>query len=366
MLKRFSVPLLLAILVAGCSNLGYYAQAIGGHLEVMRAAMPIGDIIGEPAGDPLLKAKLAEVQTIREFASRELGLPDNDSYRRYADLGRPYVLWNVFAAPEFSLHAKRWCLLIVGCVSYRGYYARQDAERLAAELRRDGYDTFIGGVLAYSTLGVFDDPVLNTFLRLGTLEVARIVFHELAHQLVFVPGDSPFNESFATVVENEGMRRWLAGHATTEERASFAAQRVRQGAFAALMRDYRKKFHALYQTARPIGEQRKAKAELLAALRSAHADLKAGWGGDAAYDAFFGEDLNNARLVSLSLYSEWLPSLELLLASFHHDLPLFYQYVARMAALGEEARSAMLRELLAAGPEAGVSPLNPHHPPEPQ
>ena len=342
------LALMLAGPLTGCNNLGYYAQAVGGQVAVMRAAQPIGDVLGDPAGDPGLKKQLEDVRGIREFASRELGLPDNNSYRSYADLGRPYVVWNVFAAPEFSLDSMRWCMFVVGCVNYRGYYDRRDAESLAAELRGEGYDTFVGGVPAYSTLGYFDDPVLNTFLRLGTAEVARTVFHELAHQLIFVPDDSLFNESFATTVENEGMRRWLAGHAGPAQRAAFEAQRQRREAFAGLMRDFRKKFHALYATAGDADYQRQAKAVLLDALRRDYGALKAGWGGYAGYDKFFGEDLNNAKLVSLSLYSGLVPAFEFLLDQEHHDLPRFYQRVVALAALGKQARCSALTGLLPA------------------
>jgi predicted aminopeptidase len=352
--KNSVLPLMLIILLVGslpgCSNIDYYAQAISGHIDVIRAARPVSDVMRDPASDPLLRKKLEEVQAMREFASRELSLPDNNSYRSYADLGRPFVVWNVFATPEFSLEPKRWCLLVVGCVNYRGYYDRQDAERLAAELRQEGYDTFVGGVAAYSTLGYFNDPVLNTFLRFGTPEVARTVFHELAHQILFVKDDSFFNESFATAVENEGMRRWLARHATPEQCVAFEVQKKRKAAFVGLIRDYRKKALALYKDAHLAAEltdqQRHAKAELLDALRREHANLKASWGGYAGYDKFFGEDLNNAKLVSISLYTELVPAFEVLLDNENRDLPRFYQRVVTLAALDKEARRGALAQLL--------------------
>ena len=334
------------VLCAGCSDLGYYVQALGGHLEVMRAAQPINEMMRDQAGDALLKTSLADVQAIRQFASRQLGLPDNGSYRSYADIGRSYVVWNVFAAPAFSLQPKPWCLMIVGCVNYRGYYNMLDAQRLAAELRAEGYDTYVGGVPAYSTLGYFSDPVLNTFLRLGSAEVARTVFHELAHQLIFVPDDSVFNESFATAVESEGLRRWLAGHATLAQRTAFEAQRQRKKAFAALMRAYRNKFNALYAVDRPMAGQSQAKAELFDTLRHDYAGLKASWGGYAGYDSFFGEDLNNAKLASVALYSELVPAFEALLAEEHYVLPRFYQRVASLAALDKVARHSMLSRFL--------------------
>ena len=338
----------LAMPLAGCGNLGYYAQAVGGHFDVMGAARPIDEIVRDPAGDPALQAQLREALAIREFATRELGLPDNGSYRNYADLGRPFVLWNVFAAPEFSLQARSWCMLMVGCVNYRGYYAREDAERLAAELREEGYDTFVGGVPAYSTLGWFDDPVLNTFLRPGTLEVARTVFHELAHQLVFVRDDTVFNESFATAVENEGLRRWTAGHLATAQRAGFEAQRARKEALVGLLRDYRKRFRLLYETPRAADLQRRAKSDLLAALRADYAALKAGWGGYAGYDRVLGADFNNATLVSFALYGELVPAFEALLAQEQHDLQRFYRRVSELAALDKDERHGALARLLPA------------------
>lgn len=352
--RRFCLLLLFALL-GGCSNLAYYAQAVGGHFDVMRAAKPIGEIIDDPAIDPALHGQLKEVLEIREFASRELGLPDNGSYRRFADIGRPYVVWNVFAAPELSLESKRWCMLMVGCVSYRGFYGREDAERLAAELRDEGYDTYVGGVAAYSTLGWFDDPVLNTFLRQGTLEVARTVFHELAHQLVFAPDDTVFNESFATAVENEGMRRWIARSAAAGQRASFEVQHARKVALVALIHEYRRKFRMLYAEDRPDDQQRKAKAALFDALRGDYAALKAGWGGYAGFDRIFDADLNNARLVSFGLYNQLVPAFEALLQQEDQDLSRFYRRVADLAMLDKDARRDALARLHPATEETAQS-----------
>lgn len=348
--RRLAFVLILAALLTGaltgCGNIAYYAQAVGGHLEVMRTTRQIDNIVRDPATVPGLRRQLTEVGQIRDFASGELGLPDNDSYRSYADLGRPFVVWNVFAAPEFSLEAKRWCMLLVGCVNYRGYYAREDAERVAAKLRKDGYDVYVGGVAAYSTLGWFADPVLNTFMVRGKLEVARILFHELAHQIVFVKGDTSFNESFATAVENEGLRRWTATQAATGLRAVFETNRMRKTALAGLLRDYRKKFQALYAIKRDADQQRRAKAELFDALRRDYAALKAGWGGYAGYDRIFGADLNNARLVSFSLYTEWLAAFEVILDQEQRDLPRFYRRVTELAAQDTKARHAALIRLL--------------------
>lgn len=345
--------------LAGCSNFAYYAQAIGGHFDVMGAARPIVELVGDPTGDPVLGKQLREVLAIREFASRELALPDNASYRRYADLGRPYVVWNVFAAPEFSLQPRPWCMLMVGCVNYRGYYDREDAERLAAELREAGYDTHVGGVAAYSTLGWFADPVLNTFLRHGTLEVARTVFHELAHQVVFVRDDTAFNESFATAVENEGLRRWTTDPAAAGLRTAFEANRARRAAVARLLGDYRKKFQALYAAEHGADQRRRAKADLFAALRRDYAALKVGWGGYAGFDRLFAGDFNNARLVAYSLYHELVPAFDVLLEREQRDLPRFYRRVAELAAQDKDARRCALARLLQAAGDGGQAPTCP-------
>ncbi len=335
-----------ALLLAGCANLAYYSQAVGGHLRVMNTAHPIGDLLQAPSTDPDLKRKLEEVSAIREFASRELALPDNNSYRAYADLGRPYVVWNVFAAPEFSVEPEKWCMPFVGCVNYRGYYDRADADRYADELRRQGLDTFVGGITAYSTLGLFDDPVLNTFLRLGNAEVARTVFHELAHQRLYVKDDTVFNESFAAAVESEGLRRWLARNVDPAQQGAFAARRQRKVEFLRLVETYRDKLRALYAAPLPDEEKRRAKRETLAEMARDYAALKAAWGGDAGYDKWFDPDFNNARIAALALYTRLAPAFEALLEQEDHDLPRFYRRVEALAHLPKAERTEALGRLL--------------------
>lgn len=335
------IVIALTMLLAGCASVGYYAQAVGGHLKVMGAARPIRDIIRDPATDPALKSKLENAHAVREFASRELALPSNNSYRAYADLGRPFVVWNVFAAPEFSVEPEKWCMVFVGCVNYRGYFDREEAERFADELRRSGLDTYVGGVTAYSTLGYFNDPVLNTFLRLGDTEAARIIFHELAHQLLYVDDDSVFNESFAATVESEGLRRWFARNGSSEQQA-FTAQQQRKTRFVQLVEEYRGKLRALYAAPHPPEEMRRAKAEIVADLKQAYAGLKRAWGGDARYDAWFEQDLNNARIASLSLYTQLVPAFEAMLEMEGRDLPRFYRRVSELARLPKAERLAAL------------------------
>jgi predicted aminopeptidase len=335
-----------AAAVGGCATFTYYGQAVRGHLEVMHRAQPIETRLADATTPPELRAKLARVLEIRGFASRELGLPDNGSYRAYADLERPYVVWNVFAAPEFSVEPRPSCFPVVGCVSYRGYYGEADAEAFAAGLRKAGYDVYVYGVPAYSTLGWFDDPVLSTFVRYPDIELARLVFHELAHQLVYVKGDTVFNESFAVAVEEEGVKRWLAGHGDERERTAYALLRERRAEFVALVLRYRARLEALYREPLPAEAKRVAKARLFAELDADYRALKAQrWGGWGGYDRWFEQGVNNAQIASVATYEELVPAFRALLAREGGDMARFYAEVKALAQLDRGAREAALAAL---------------------
>jgi len=337
----------VAAAAGGCTTLSYYGQAVVGHLDVVSRSQSIEARLADPATPPELRAQLARALEIREFATRELGLPDNGSYRAYADLGRPYVVWNVFAAPEFSVEPRQSCFPVVGCVSYRGYYAQADADAFAAGLGAEGYDVFVYGVPAYSTLGWFDDPVLNTFVRYPDAELARLVFHELAHQLVYVKGDTMFNESFAVAVEEEGVRRWLERHGTAESRAAYAAMRARRAEFVRLVLDYRARLEAFYREPLPEDAKRAGKARLLARMEADYRALKAErWGGWGGYDRWFERGVNNAQLASVATYEELVPAFRALLAREGGDMGRFYAEVRRLAGLDARAREAALAALV--------------------
>ncbi len=344
----------LLALLTGCSNVGYYAQSVSGHLEVMRRAQPIPQVLADPATPDPVKHRLERVLAIREFASRTLGLPENGSYRRYAALDRPYVVWNVFATPELSTRLEEWCYPVAGCVSYRGYYAQEQAEAFAAELKARGYDVLVRGVPAYSTLGWFDDPVLSTILRYPETEIARLIFHELAHQVVYVRDDSVFNESFATAVEREGVRRWLDAQGTEAMRAAEAAARGRREEFVRLVLEYRNRLEEVYGADLPREEKRARKRELLGALAQAYRQLKERWGDYSGYDRWFDAELNNAYLASVAAYTQLVPAFEALLAREGGDLPRFYAAVKVLARQNKAARLAALEAL--ATPASGTSP----------
>ncbi len=341
------LPALVALLfVSGCASLEYYAQAVGGHLEVMRLAVPIEERLRDADTPEALRAKLAKVLAIRDFAGRELALPDNGSYRRYADIGRPFVVWNVFAAPEFAVKPVESCFLFAGCVSYRGFYSEEAAQRHAASLAGEGYDVYVGGVAAYSTLGWFSDPVLSTFIQYPEPEIARIVFHELAHQVVYVKGDTMFNESFAATVEDEGVHRWLAREGTSTQRAAYEGSRRRRSEFVALVIKYRAELVAFYDRPAEPEEKRAGKRRLFSAMQDEYRALKDSWGGLTGYDRLFARGANNALLASVASYSELVPAFRALLAQKHDDLSVFYVAVRELAKLDKSERDARLAALI--------------------
>ena len=332
----------LALTLGGCAQIRYYAQAAQGQYSLWSDARPIDDWLGDPATDARLKARLQKAQLIRRFAVRELGLPDNGSYKNYAALKRPFVLWNVVATPELSLAPIQWCFPIAGCVSYRGYYSKEDAQEYAAGLRAEGDDVQVGGVPAYSTLGWFDDPVLSSFINYSDAELARMIFHELAHQMVYVPGDSQFNEAFATAVEEAGVQRWLDLYGDAAMRADYLRYSARRQDFLALLRTHRDALAAVYAQEIPDQQKRAEKARIFAALQEDYQVLKVSWGGYAGYDRWFAEPLTNANLASIATYNDLLPALRALLLR-EKTFPKFYAAVRTLAQYHSDQRHRILR-----------------------
>jgi predicted aminopeptidase len=279
---------------------------------------------------------------MRQFAVNELALPDNASYQRYADLGRPYPVWSVFAAPEFSLELRRWCYPVVGCATYRGYFDQAAAESYAQALRAEGYEASVQGVPAYSTLGWFPDPLLNSFVNRGEGALAALIFHELAHQVVYAPGDSAFNEAFATAVEREGVRRWMDAHGTPEQRAAWAQYQARRDQFLSLLRNARAELATLYASGMPADAMRERKGRILAGLQRDYAALRASWGGWPGYDRYFAQSPGNAHLGAVATYNDLVPGFEALLAAEGGDLPRFYARVRELASLPQPQRHAQL------------------------
>lgn len=344
---RLTGAMAFATLAAGCSAVGYYAQSIQGHFAMLRAARPIPEIVSDPATAESLKQRLQRAERMRAFASSELALPENQSYRSYADLQRPFVVWNVFATQELSLELKRWCYPVVGCAGYRGYFEREMADEAAQQLRAEGYEVSVTGVPAYSTLGWFSDPLLNTFIGGNEGQLAGLIFHELAHQVVFVGGDTTFNESFATAVEREGVKRWLTANGDDASRKAYAEFAQRRQEFLNLLLQYRGKLFENYQGRAADEVKRARKQQLFAELKDAYTRLRASWGGFAGYDRFFAQDLTNAHLASIGAYNDLVPAFDSLLAQGGGDFPRFYEEVKRLAALPRERRDDSLRGMLA-------------------
>ena len=342
----FGAAFVLAALgLAGCETIGYYSQALGGQVELWRATRPSQDVIGDPQSSETLKARLELAGRIREFASRELGLPDNGSYRGYADLKRSYVVWNVFAAEALSVKPKQWCFPFAGCVAYKGYFSKAQADALAEELKHQGLDVFVGGVPAYSTLGYFNDPLLNTFIHYPPAELARLIFHELAHQVAYAHDDTVFNESFAVAVEREGVRRWLEKNGSAKELQGFEQALARRSAFGELTEKYRRKLEAVYAASQPTESKLAAKSAVIAELRAEYEQLKVSWHGFKGYDRWFGAEINNATLASIAVYTQQVPAFEALLAEQDGDLARFYAEVKRLARSPKEEREQRLTRI---------------------
>jgi predicted aminopeptidase len=331
--------------ITSCADLRYLTHASRGHLKIMTQRQPIDKLLANPELSPELREKLATVLRIREFASHELLLPNNGSYRSYADLQRPFVVWNVVATPEFSLTPVEWCFPVAGCVSYRGFYKPEQAEAFATLLREGGYDVHWYGVSAYSTLGWFDDPVLNTFLNRSETELAGLIFHELAHQQIYVKNDTPFNEAFAMAVEREGVLRWLRRFGSEEKIADYLLSKKREEDFLHLGRETQQQLLTLY--AQPLAEEEKRhrKAEVFQKLRERHALWRQEQGGFNGYDRWFAAELNNAKFASVNTYHTFIPSFEALLGEQGGDLASFYQEVSRLGVLPMQQRLARLEEL---------------------
>jgi predicted aminopeptidase len=343
----------LCLPLSGC----YFMQAAGGEWHVLNARVPIDQVIADPATTPALRTRLAEVHAAREFASHQLGLPDNDSYRSYADIGRSYVVWNVVAAPQFSLQPERWCFPVAGCVSYRGYFHEQRARDFALSLEARGLDVVVEGVPAYSTLGKFADPVLSSMLRYDDDELAATIFHELAHQLLYVKNDSEFNEAFATTVEEVGLTRWLEHQGAAQRIERFRAEQQQSAALLALLESARSRLKALYASGVPAAEMRAAKASTLAQLAADIGGLEHREGVHyPVYDQWIAAGLNNAQLASVATYYHCLPGFKQLLAELGDDLGRFYAAARELGREPREARHARLCESAPAAPQAAAAP----------
>ena len=341
-----------ACLLSACASpLDYYWQSVWGEWQLLSRARPIPEVIAD-TNDEVLKVRLERIAEIRKFASRELDLPANGSYMRYTDLGRPFVSWTVFATPELSLSPRDWCFPVAGCVSYRGYFRHADAISEEKRLEAQGDDVYVGSVPAYSTLGYFDDPVLSSFVRWPETEVARLIFHELAHQLLYVPGDTVFNESYAVTVEGAGLQRWLAHEHSPELVAQFERTERMRAEFNALVRQTRSRLAEIYASSAPASEKRRLKEEAFAAMRVAYDAAKANDPGLIGYEGWFSHHPNNANLAAIALYTDRVPAFRAMLREEGNDLVRFYAHVKQLAGLPKAERDRILDDYANGGGNA--------------
>jgi predicted aminopeptidase len=338
-------------LLSACADTQYYWQSVTGHLELMQAARPIDKWLADASTPEALKLRLSLAQQLRQFAVTKLHLPDNPSYQRYADLHRRFVVWNVVAAPEYSLTLKTWCFPVAGCVGYRGYFSETEAQTHAQALRDQGLEASVYGVPAYSTLGWSNwfggDPLLNTFISYPEGELARMLFHELSHQVLYVPDDTMFNESFATAVERLGGEQWLM-QASISARQEYAEFNVRRHQFRALTRSTRDKLHQIYTQINPVvpvsQAQEAIKKEAIEAFQSEYAALKQSWGGYSGYDTWVAQ-ANNAAFGAQAAYDELVPGFEALFARHGGDWLRFYDAVRQLSKYPTAERVQLLKQL---------------------
>lgn len=357
MLIRLLRPPLLILLITVSVNTStvarYYAQSISGHLELLHKRVPIAELLARHDTPEELRHRLETVLELRRFARDELALPDNDSYLSYSDIGREYVVWNIIATPKFALTPIRWCYPVTGCFSYRGYFSEKNARAYAEKLRQRGLDVVIRGVTAYSTLGWFADPVLNTMLRRDDSRLVKLLLHELAHQKLHIESDTAFNEAFANTVAREGLARWLVKSEFDSSKIDFELQQSREQDFVALIGQTRAELKTLYASSVSKSQKRQRKREIFEELKEQYKAWKERWNGYSGYDTFVLKDMNNAKIASLMTYHNLEHAFEAVLSYVDGDLAKFYKVAANLGSLSRVERATCL-DALSQGNDASI------------
>ncbi len=343
----FQVLIFYGAALWGCQTVHYYSQAIDGQYRILSKRQPISVILADSSSPKHLRESLMFILKVRKFAEKELQLPVRDHYLTYVDLKRPFVLWNVFAAPEFSLAPKTWCYPVAGCAAYRGYFDETNAHRYAQKLSKEGYDVYVGGVTAYSTLGWFDDPVLSTFIQFSEARTAALIFHELAHQMIYVKDDTAFNESFATFVEQEGLRRWQLATGSERIYDEYLRQNRVRRQFVRMIMHYRLKLDSLYQTDLGPSEKRARKTAIYSELHHEFNRMKTHQIELSAYDAWMNQSLNNAKISSVVAYHDFVPAFRKILAKNTGKIDHFFEACRQLSQKGKTERHQILESYMA-------------------
>ena len=341
---RIIFGVILAVVLTGCESIVYYKQLISGQIAILNKKQPIHELLDNPDTPEKLKEKLRLVMDIRSFAKDKLFLPVKNQYLDFVELERPFAGWNMWATPEFSFSPKTWCYPIIGCAIYRGYFSKEDAFNYGHQLEAQGYDVYIGGVAAYSTLGWLDDPVFSTFIFRSDIRLAALIFHELSHHLLYVSDDTKFNESFAIAVEQEGLHRWLKAINNLKASEIYKLDYQRRQQFIELVMKYRKELETLYAKNLPIQEKRQAKAAVFEKLKDDYRLLKQHWNGYSGYDFWMYQKMNNAKLISVSTYNDLVPEFLELLKTCNNDLKVFYKKCQDLSKKSKEERWAYLEK----------------------
>lgn len=341
---RIIFGVILAVVLTGCESIVYYKQLISGQIAILNKKQPIHELLDNPDTPEKLKEKLRLVMDIRSFAKDKLFLPVKNQYLDFVELKRPFAGWNMWATPEFSFSPKTWCYPIIGCAIYRGYFSKEDAFNYGHQLEAQGYDVYIGGVAAYSTLGWLDDPVFSTFIYRSDIRLAALIFHELSHHLLYVSDDTTFNESFAIAVEQEGLRRWLTAINNLKASKVYKLNYRRRQQFIELVMKYRKELERLYAKNLPIPEKRQAKATIFEKLKDDYRLLKQHWNGYSGYDFWMYQKMNNAKLISVSTYNDLVPAFLELLKTCNNNLKVFYKKCQDLSKKSKEERWAYLEK----------------------
>ena len=336
------ISCLILLLLSGCSTFSYYNQAISGQSELLEKRVPITDVLTDKKLDINVRRKLQVVQEARVFSVKELGLPDNNSYRDYADLKRPYVMWNVFVTPAFSLKPIEWCYPIVGCIAYRSFFTRTDAQQLKLEMEAKGHDVYLAGIPAYSTLGWFDDPVVNSMMHWEDYDLVGTLFHELAHQKFYIKSDTVFNESLAKTIEQEGLRRWMNYKSQGKLYQKYLLDDKREKAFVKIVLNARSRLERLYNNNQKQVNKLAAKLDVFRLLRQDYRQLREFWGGYDGYDRWMLSGVNNAKIQSIATYYDYVPAFKRILTEQGGDLSLFYKQVKKITMQTEHERKRML------------------------
>lgn len=340
------VIILLFIGCSGCSTVSYYSQSIAGQTEIWMKQQPIDKLLSDPKIKPALKQRLEFVKAIRQYSIDELGLPENNSYLSYADLNRQFVVWTIYATPPYSLEPKTWCYLVVGCLGYKGFFSEKAARDELTKLQKQGLDVYMGGVVAYSTLGWFDDPVLSTMLNWSDLELAKVILHELAHQLLYLKDDTVFNESFAETIAIIGVRKWLEDYNNKELAFEFEQLRKVQQLFIKLVFKYKDKLQHLYQSDLSAIAMERKKSEIFKALQTEYEAKKKNW-LTVTYNNWFSNNLNNAKLVSVVTYHEYVEDMLVIYKKSGRQMKHFFDIMKRLSQCNKNRRIQLIKQQIA-------------------